>query len=154
MLRQSADARATALDFSQVLPQFLARASALGLSERVDTLAADYHEADLARKFERVVLANVLHLEDQRGAARLIEKATSALLTAGDLVIVDVLDCLGQDSAYATYCLHLAMRTQSGVAHPSAAIAGWLRKAGFSKLRVVDLSSELPALGALIAERS
>lgn len=153
MLRSNASSHATALDFEQVLPSFRARAEQLGLGSRVATLGGDFQRVDLARTFERVILANVLHLEDEEGARELLAKAAAALVPGGDLVIVDVLDCVGQDLGYAAYCLHLAMRTKGGVAHTSHKLRGWLQSAGLSRARVVDLSSELPALGALVAER-
>ncbi len=123
------------------------------MSGRVDAMAGDFQRASLPASFDRAVLANVLHLEDEAGAAALVEKAAPAVVLGGDVVIVDVLDCLTQDLAHAAYGLHLAMRTNGGVAHRSAKLEAWLATAGFRRLKIVDLSSELPALGAIVAER-
>lgn len=154
MLGQRDGARATALDFAAVLPRFRERAASLGRGDQVETIAGNFHDAALAPSFDRVVLANVLHLEDETSARDLVRRAAGWLEPGGDLVIVDVLDSLGQDAAHAAYALHLAMRTRSGVPHSSSKLREWSLAAGLATERTVDLSSELPGLGAIVAVRT
>jgi 2-polyprenyl-3-methyl-5-hydroxy-6-metoxy-1,4-benzoquinol methylase len=154
MLLAVIDARATALDFEAVLPNFRERAARLGLSARVEGLAANFHDFTLEQpRFDRVVLANVLHLEPEAGAAALVTRSAQLVIPEGDIVIVDVLDELGRDVAYAAYGLHLAMRTQGGRAHPTSFLRSSLKRAGFQQVELIDLSSEVEGLGALLATR-
>lgn len=159
MLAKSPTARATALDFEAVLPNFRARAAGLGLGERTSAFAADYHELHdlpwfaLAPRFDRVVLANVLHLESEAEAEALVSRCARLVVPGGDIVIVDVLDELGQEIARAAYGLHLAMRTQGGRAHPGAFLRTCLGRAGCGDARLIDLSPEIDSLGALLATR-
>lgn len=154
MLRQHQGAKATALDFARVLPRFRERAQSLSLDARIETIDADFHDAELPRRFDRIILANVLHLEDELGASALLMRAANWLEPGGDLVIVDVLDNLDQAAAHAAYALHLAMRTKNGVPHPTAKLREWIMAAGLAPERSVDLSSELPGLGAMVASES
>jgi 2-polyprenyl-3-methyl-5-hydroxy-6-metoxy-1,4-benzoquinol methylase len=153
MLLAVVDARATALDFEAVLPNFRERAERLGLSARVAGVAANFHDFTLEPRFDRVVLANVLHLEPEAGAAALVARSAQLVIPEGDIVIVDVLDELGREVAYAAYGLHLAMRTQGGRAHPTAFLRSSLKRAGFRQVELIDLSSEVEGLGALLATR-
>ncbi|MBV9947203.1 MAG: class I SAM-dependent methyltransferase, partial [Myxococcales bacterium] len=68
------DGRATAVDVPEVLPSFHARAAAAGLADHVEATGGDFHEAPLPdAHFDRVLLANVLHLEPEARAARLVD---------------------------------------------------------------------------------
>src|SRR5262249_14513405 len=62
--------RITALDLPEVIPAFAERAAALGLSHLATSIAGDYHTADLEPGFDRILLANVLHLEQLHGPPR------------------------------------------------------------------------------------
>lgn len=155
MLEAAPLAHATALDLEPVLPSFLARAARLGLAERVGTLAGDFHEAALpAAAFDRVVLANVLHLETATRAARLIERTAVALAPGGELVVVDVFPVgPGGVLGHAAYELHLAMRTGAGRAHAEEAIAAWCRSAGLAPGRARSLAGSVRGLGTIVARR-
>jgi ubiquinone/menaquinone biosynthesis C-methylase UbiE len=153
MIAATPDARATALDLPPVLPAFLARAAALGLSERVSTIAGDFHEFVLpARAFDRVVLANVLHLEQEAAAQALVLSSSRALAPGGELVIVDMLPTGPHGAlAHAAYELHLAMRTRAGRAHAQGAIERWCRNAELEPRALIPISGRLRGMTALIA---
>jgi precorrin-6B methylase 2 len=151
MAARAPDAQVTALDLAEVLPVFRRRAAALGLADRAHARAGDFH-GELGGPYDRVVLANVLHLEDEARAAALIARAAAALAPGGEVVVVDTFaEATGGALAHATYELHLAMRTGGGRAHPSRAIAAWLADARCAAPRVIDLGGALPGLAALVA---
>jgi hypothetical protein len=101
--------------------------------------------------FDRVVLANVLHLEPEGGARSLVARVATALKPDGDLVVVDALS--DHSLARAIYSLHLAMRTHAGRAHPRQAIEHWCRDAGLTESRLVSFGGHQDALAALVARR-
>ena len=119
MLAKSSEARVTALDFEAVLPNFRARAERLGLLDRTQVVAANFHDFTLEPRSTAwcwpMCSASV---ESHREA--LVRRCTSCV-PGGDMVIVDVLDGSGQDLAHAD--LALAMRP-GGRAHPSAFLHG------------------------------
>jgi SAM-dependent methyltransferase len=145
----------TALDLDPVLPVFAARAQSLGLGARIEMIAGDFHDPPLPiGAFDRAVLANVLHLEDEAGAAAVVARAAALVRPGGDVVVVDVFpDATGGALAHATYELHLAMRTRGGRAHARAVIERWLIAAGCGTPRQIDLGTERPGLAALVALR-
>jgi ubiquinone/menaquinone biosynthesis C-methylase UbiE len=156
MAERSAAARITAIDLPQVLPAFEERAEHLGLRDRVDLVAADYHSIELpSEAFDRVLLANVLHLEPPRSARSLLRRVTAALAPGGELVVIDALlqGDPARDRARSIYALHLAMRTTRGRVHPRAEVERWCREAGLREGELVTLNAPPRALGALLHRR-
>jgi len=157
MLAESPRGRLVGLDLAEVLPRFLARAAAAGLGDRVEGVVSDYGVEPPAlrgRRFDRVVLANVLHLEDEAEAERLLARWAAAVAPAGSLI---VLDCIPDGSARgeverAFYALHLGLRTARGRVHELAALARWSEAAGLSGHEVLR-DDRWPAIGAFVARR-
>ena len=153
-LAQNEQACATALDFPRVLDNVRDRATALGVHERVSLLAGDYHSIELEpHGFDRIVAANILHLETPDGAARLVRRLAGALAADGELVIVDALSDGSEtdERSRAAYALHLALRTQTGYPHAEATILEWLRDAGLTPRPRLRLDAPPRVIGALIA---
>jgi SAM-dependent methyltransferase len=117
LARRSPEARVTGIDLPAVLARFCARAGALGLGDRVTTIAGDMHTVPLPEgKWDLAIIANVLRLEQADAARSLITRSVSALCPGGSLLIVDAL-AAGTPAARqsrAIYAFHLAMRTRSG----------------------------------------
>jgi SAM-dependent methyltransferase len=153
MAERDPEVRVTALDFPTVLQAFRAQAEHMGLTDRVETLAGDVHALDLPlQRFDRIVLANVLHLEPPAQAAALIRRVASSLVGGGDLVIVEMLGdgTLARERARAIYALHLALRTRQGQVHPLSELQAWVEQAGLLPVGVIQLSTP-PGMGALVA---
>jgi SAM-dependent methyltransferase len=156
MAERSDAAHITAIDLPKVLPAFEERADSLGLRGRVDLVAADYHSIELpSEAFDRVLLANVLHLEPPRSARSLLCRVSAALAPGGELVVIDALlqGDPARDQARSIYALHLAMRTKRGCVHPRAEVERWCRDAGLWEGELMTLSAPARALGALIHRR-
>lgn len=153
MARRHDHATVTALDLPHVLPNFLARAEALGLGNRVETLAGSFHEVDLpARGFDRIVLANVLHLENGENAAKLLKRLRPALADQGDVVVIDALasGTPDRDLARSIYALHLTLRTRQGRNHPRTDLEQWCREAGLEPVEMITIDAHPKAMGALV----
>ena len=152
MCARSPETKVYALDLPAVLPAFLHRALSLGLGDRVQTIAGDYHATELvAASFDRIILANVLHLEPPADAASLVARAATALKPGAELVVIDSLaeDDPTRAPARAIYALHLAMRTSQGRVHPRVQIDRWARDAGLSRSRSIKLEAPPWNLSAL-----
>jgi cyclopropane fatty-acyl-phospholipid synthase-like methyltransferase len=135
------DARVVAVDLPDVIDNVGATAARLGLSDRVTMLVGDYFEAVLESPVDRVVLANVLHLERERDAARLVRHWARQLAPDGELVIIDVFAPADphDELAAAAYALHLGMRTRRGAAHPESRLRAWCRDAGLGSQQLLRL---------------
>jgi len=154
MAERHPQARVTALDFPAVLKAFRQRAAEAGLLDRTDTIAGDFHAVEIpALRFDRILLANVLHLEPPERAAALVRGMAAALAPGGELVIVDVISdgTPERERARAVYGLHLALRTQQGRAHPLSDLRAWLTEAGLpAPDSFLKLDRSWRGLGALV----
>jgi PAS domain S-box-containing protein len=145
--------RVTTIDPPEVVPSTLVAAELLGFGVVPEVIAGDYFEVEIEGPVERIVMANVLHLETAEDAARLIRHHARALASSGELVIVDMLggDGLEPELSEAAYGLHLGMRTARGRAHAEADLRAWCAAAGLTSQRIVPLGSS--GLAALVAGR-
>jgi SAM-dependent methyltransferase len=156
MAQRHAETRVTALDFPNVLQAFRIQAEHMGLSDRIGMLPGNFHSVTIPEdRFDRIVLANVLHLEPPEQAAALIRRLTTALLPGGDLVIVDMLGdgTPTGERARTIYSLHLALRTRQGKVHPLPNLQAWVKQAGLVPEDVIELGTPR-GMGALVAHKS
>jgi SAM-dependent methyltransferase len=155
MASRSPDARVTALDLPGVLPAFLDGARTRGLGDRVDTVAGDFHEVVPKGDFDRVVLANILHLEAPDAAARVLSRMAAAVAPGGELVVVDAFarGTREEDVALTLYAFGLAMRTVAGQVYEVDTIRSWSAAAGFPVADFHPLAGAPGALGAIVARR-
>lgn len=147
-------ARVTGLDLPAVLEAFRARATELGLADRIATLPGDVHELAIPREFDLVVVANVLRIESPERARAIVQRAAAALVPGGELLIVDALGggTPEKEQGRTVYGLHLAMRTEHGRVYTPAEITSWLKEAGLKTVETIDLETEqIGALAALLA---
>lgn len=140
-----------AVDAPEVLPVAERFAGRLGLDAHLTLVACDYFAPpSFDRPFDRIVLANVLHLEPTHRAATLVALYADHLTPEGELVVVDILD--DDDPLMATgravYALHLGMRTHLGAAHRRADIDSWTAEAGLRTVATVTV----PPLAAIVCE--
>jgi len=156
MAERHAETRVTALDFPNVLQAFRIQAEHMGLSDRTGLLPGNFHCVAIPEdRFDRIVLANVLHLEPPEQAAALIGRVATTLLPGGDLVIVDMMGDgtpVGE-RAQAIYALHLALRTRQGKVHPLSDLQAWVEQAGLIPGEVIALGTP-QGMGALVAHKS
>jgi ubiquinone/menaquinone biosynthesis C-methylase UbiE len=150
------ETRVTALDFPTVLQAFRIQAEHMGLADRIGLLPGNFHSVAIPEdRFDRIVLANVLHLEPPEQAAALIGRVATVLIRGGDLVIVDMLGDgtpVGE-RARALYGLHLALRTREGKVHPLSDLQAWVEQAGLLPEEVIALDTP-QGMGALVAHKS
>lgn len=86
---RSPNLRATVIDVEVVAPLATEEIEQHDLSDRIVAVGGDYYEAPLPEDMDVALFANVLHMEQPEGAARLIERAAAALRPGGQLVVVD-----------------------------------------------------------------
>ena len=130
-------AHTTALDFPLVLGSFKSFASRIQVPEScISTIAGSYHEVEVPKdKFDRIILANIVHLEDEAQAASLIHRFAQFMKPGSELVIVDMMGSTTDPNSKierirANYSLHLALRSTKGWGYPLALLKAWMEQAG------------------------
>jgi len=153
LAKESSDATVTAIDWKAVLEVAIETAQELGLSNRLNTIAGNYHEVAFpAASFDLAILANVTHLESPDGNRRLIAKARQALKPRGRIAIIDVFPGQSQgDLNRMLYTLGLALRTERGRVYSAEELAALLGESGFVAPQLLPLEVPPFVLGMLLA---
>lgn len=147
----------TALDFPDVLPAFLERGGRRGLADRIRTIPGDIFAVDLPEGvYDRIVLANILHLETPERASEMIRRAARGLAPKGEMVVIDIIEDGDRNlaRARAVYRLHLTLRTEDGQAYSAEDLANWMKDAGLASPQMVTLGAAGNGISALVAGRA
>jgi len=135
------DARATAVDFFDVVPltrKFLAR-----FGERATVLSDEISTVQGSDVFDVALLANVVHLHDPRTCERLIARAARLLVPGGRLAIKDlrVDEDLSGPIASLMFALNMAIYTGGGDVYRTSQLREWLRAANLTAIEEHRLES-------------
>lgn len=156
MARRDPGTIVTAVDWPAVLEIAAETAGNFNLSDRLSTIAGDYHRVDLPEsQFDLALLANVTHLETPEGNRSLFKKVHRSLKPAGRIVIFDVFPGQPEGDLNRTlYALGLALRTEHGRVYRPQELKALLSQSGFATPKLTNLAAPPYAVGMLVADRS
>lgn len=99
--------------------------------------------------FDIVFLGNLCHGQSPADNAKMFRMARERLSNGGMIAVFDNLK--GEDNRSATLALHMITQSPLGNVYTRAEYLGWLKDAGFKKLRVVKLTD--PAWSLVVGYR-
>lgn len=135
------DLHAVVLDRPEVIE--LARRALSGgpFEDRIELVGGDYHDTDFGSEFDLVLLANVLHQESARNAARLISRAARALAPGGRVAVLDFrIDDHRHDHVLGT--LFAINMRDFGDTWTEPDIRGWMQTAGLGHVERTDIGPD------------
>jgi ubiquinone/menaquinone biosynthesis C-methylase UbiE len=142
-------ARVTALDHPEVTAVTREYAQQFGLADRYDYLEGDLRQIDFGQKqYDIVILGHIIHTEGERWGKILINKAYRALKPGGTLVIAEMIpnDSRTGPTFPLLFGLNMLLHTNEGDVFTMAEYKDWLKKAGFSTIRLVEVESPSPVI--------
>jgi SAM-dependent methyltransferase len=112
----------------------------LGVADRVDFVAGDYHVDDLPGGYDVAWLSQILHAEDPDGCRTIIAKAVAALNPGGLLFVHEfMLDDTLDGPEFATlFSLNMLLGTPHGQAYSQGQIRNMLTGAGLRDVALLD----------------
>jgi 2-polyprenyl-3-methyl-5-hydroxy-6-metoxy-1,4-benzoquinol methylase len=129
------------LDLGEVLPITQGHISRAGLAGRVRTRPGDLRVDKLGEGYDLVLVSAICHMLGVDENRDLLQRCFEALAPKGRLVIQDFI--LEPDRTApkwaALFALNMLVGTQAGSTYTEAEYAGWLKDAGFEKVRHVRL---------------
>lgn len=152
-LKAHPESTLTVFDLEPVLVRAKAAAKTMGVADRLRLHAGTFETLEFAPTFDRVLLANVLHLETPSSARDLIHRATACLRPGGVLVIVDALPSETEERVRAGYALHLALRIEGAYPHAESDVRSWLADAGLDTEPRFKPEGGPAMVGALFAHK-
>jgi ubiquinone/menaquinone biosynthesis C-methylase UbiE len=125
--------RCTVLDLPEVVRIAEEIISRAGLSDRVKTLAGDYHMLPFPSEQDAVMFFGVLHQEDPESIGDLLRRAYRALVPGGLVYVLDMMTDAShaRPKFSALFGLNMALTTPHGWVFSEEELKGWIEEAGF-----------------------
>lgn len=133
--------RAVVNDLPGVVDVACRRATEHGVADRCEFRPGDYHAVALeTAAYDLAVLGHVCRAEGDEGSRRLIGRAFDALLPGGRLLLADYF--VGPERRTNPHAAlmgtTMAASTLHGATYTAAEVSGWLRTAGFERVRLIE----------------
>lgn len=148
LAKQSPQVRIRAVDWPNVLEVTKKVAAKHGVADRLTPAPGDFSKADFGSGHQIATIGHILHSEGVERSKQLLEKVFSALAPGGTVVIQEFVpndDRTGPPPPL-IFAVNMLVMTEVGDAFTFAEMSQWLREAGFSNPRQLDV----PAVSPLI----
>ncbi|HEX4052663.1 MAG TPA: methyltransferase [Tepidisphaeraceae bacterium] len=140
----------TAVDWPAVLPVTRRIAKRQKLADRLRTIEGDILQADYGNGFHVATLGAILHSEGEARSRKLLKKVFDALAPGGVIAIAEFVP--NEDRTGPPYPLlfavNMLVHTDEGDTFTFKEMTGWLKQAGFQKIRQVKVPAPFPLLVA------
>lgn len=141
ILQQNGRATALVNDLHEVLPVARANATRFGLTDRIECRPGDFHTIEIENEgYDLVILGHICRTEGEDGAKHLIQRAFSALVPGGRLILSDYFcDRERKLNPHAVLMGATMMAsTTRGFTFTHEEFSVWLRDAGFEAIRLIE----------------
>lgn len=123
------------------------------MQDRVKFKVGDFLTDDFGGGYDAALYFNIIHNYSEDDNRRVMAKIASALKRGGKLVIWDMFKEKGDVPEFQPALMALHMLVASGgTTYPIETVNGWLREAGFDKLRRKETRTA-PGLSLIIAQK-
>ena len=137
-----------AVDWPEVLEVTRRVAKRHGVEQRWTGAPGDLLEADFGSGHAIATLGHILHSEGVERSRQLLKKTYEALAPGGTIAIMEFLpndERTGPPQAL-TFAVNMLVNTEKGGTYTFAEISSWLKEAGFTNARLL----EVPAVSPLV----
>jgi 3-hydroxy-5-methyl-1-naphthoate 3-O-methyltransferase len=148
LAEQSPQVRVSAVDWPTVLVVTKRVARRHGVGKRLTGVPGDLLKVPFGKNFQVATLGHILHSEGRARSRKLLKKTFDALAPGGTIAIMEFL--VKQDRTEPVigllFAVNMLVNTKEGDAFSFEEISGWLREAGFTDPRLL----EVPAVSPLV----
>ncbi|MBZ0265435.1 methyltransferase domain-containing protein [bacterium] len=153
LLNRLPQATGVLLDFERVLTIAEEQINEAGLSGRTELLAGDMFELELPKKYDLILLSNILHSHNERKNLRLVEKCVNSLTESGRLVIkeffLDESHTSPKDAAL--FSLNMLLHADGGRSYSWNECISWMEQAGLTIVQKLKVGK---SSGVLVGRKS
>jgi hypothetical protein len=146
LAEQSPKVRVTAVDWPGVLPVTKRIAARHGVADRLTCVAGDLREADFGKGHQVATLGHILHSEGEARSRALLKKTFAALAPGGVIAIAEWVvneERTGPPPGL-IFAVNMLVNTDDGDTFTFNEMSGWLKEAGFTNPRLLDVPSVSP----------
>ena len=131
---------ATVFDLPQTLTVAKQSVEDAGLSDRIQLHAGNFHEDAFQGSYDVALMSDILHYQDGKTNAALVEKVFGCLNEGGRLIIKDrFLDPSRTSPAWTTaFAVHILVNTEKGECFTIEESHRWMEQAGFGTVEELE----------------
>jgi (2Fe-2S) ferredoxin/predicted O-methyltransferase YrrM len=139
--KASSDVRSEILDLPEVVPLTSEYVSQAGVSAQVSIRAGDMLHDNFGSGYDIIMLNAICHMFSEEQNLDIFRRARQALAQNGRLVVQDFIlnpDKAGPQHA-ALFSVNMLVGTDAGATYSEAEYTGWMKVAGLSEVRRIEL---------------
>ena len=138
--REYPELTATVFDLPSTLKVTKQCVDEAGLTARIQLQAGDFHEDAFQSSYDVALMSDILHYQDGKTNAALVEKVYGCLNEGGRLIIKDrFLDPSRTSPAWTTaFAVHILVNTEKGECFTIEESHRWMEQAGFSHVEELE----------------
>jgi len=139
--KASPDVRCEILDLPEVVPLTSEYVSKAGVSAQVSIRPGDMLHDNFGSGYDIIMLNAICHMFSAEQNLDIFRRARKALAPSGRLVVQDFIlnpDKAGPQHA-ALFSVNMLVGTDAGATYSEAEYAGWMKVAGFSEARRIEI---------------
>jgi ubiquinone/menaquinone biosynthesis C-methylase UbiE len=138
----------TALDWEGVLPVTRKVAARHGVQDRFRYIAGDLADADFGKGYNLATLGHILHSEGEARSRKLLKKTFDALAPGGTIAIAEFVVNAQRTAPPPSliFAVNMLVNTQDGDTYSFEEMSGWLKEAGFTNARTLDVGGHSPLI--------
>jgi SAM-dependent methyltransferase len=131
---------ATVFDLPQTLKVTMQGVKNAGLEGRIHLLGGNFHVDDFHGPYDIALMSDILHYQDGRANAALVEKVYACLSEGGRLIIKDrFLDPSKTSPAWTTaFAVHIMVNTECGECFTIQESRQWMEQGGFQMVEELE----------------
>ena len=137
LCRRYPNLTATVFDLPKTIRETRKYLGEYDMGKRMRALAGNYNTGELPAPFDAVLLSHIIHANGEKENRRLAGKVHRCLNPGGMLILRDFLLNEGKASPTqaAVFAVNMLVNTHRGRTYTFGEVTGWLRDAGFRKIR-------------------
>ena len=138
--REYPDLTATVFDLPETLNVTKQCVDEAGLTDRIQLHAGNFHEDDFQGSYDVALMSDILHYQDGKTNAALVQKVFGCLKDEGRLIIKDrFLDPERTSPAWTTaFAVHILVNTEKGECFTIEESRQWMEHAGFQGIEELE----------------
>ncbi|MFZ4395638.1 MAG: methyltransferase [Kiritimatiellia bacterium] len=146
MAQANPELRCTVLDLAPIVQVAAELIAQTGMSDRVRTLAGDYHAPSFPGDMDAVTIFGALHQESPEAIRGILARAFAALRPGGRIFILDLMtDATHTQPVFsALFAVNMALTTENGWVFSDEELRGWLTEAGFIDCAIRPVPPPMP----------
>jgi ubiquinone/menaquinone biosynthesis C-methylase UbiE len=146
LAEQSKQVHVSAVDWPPVLTVTKKIARRHGVADRLTAIPGDILKAPLGKNHQVATLGHILHSEGRARSRKLLKRTFDALAPGGTIAIMEFLVNHDRTDPLVSllFAVNMLVHTEEGDAFSFEEISGWLREAGFTNPRLLNVPAVSP----------